>query len=205
MNPWNSAIASLIRFNYDINFIPLSIKALAFIYYIINYAIKGNCSQYQRVMAAAIVRKAFDNYDNNITTGSSNYTLTLDKFTLKAFNQLSHDREINGPLVASYWLNLPNHYFLKVIVKTINIALLQAKFLLILNSQNFNQSDDIVCIDSTKIRLYSIYKHYAYRDSAFDRISIYKYLQFVFIVKQSQQQEGDCKFADGHRQKEDFV
>ncbi len=156
-------------------------------------------------MAAAIVRKPFDDHENNITTGPSNYTSTLDQFALKAFNQLTHDREISGPLVASYLLNLLNHYFPKAIVKTINIALLQVKFSLILNSQNFNQSDDIVRVDGTKIRPCSMYKHYAHRGSAFDRISIYKYLQFVSIVKRSQQQGGDYEFTDGHRQKEDFV
>ncbi len=86
VNPWNPAIASLIQSNHDINFIPSSIKALAFIYYITNYATKSDCSQYQRVMTAAIVRKAFDNHNNNITTYSSNYTSTLDKFALKEFN-----------------------------------------------------------------------------------------------------------------------
>ncbi len=150
-------------------------------------------------MIAAIVRKAFDNYDNNITTGLSNYTPTLDKFVLKAFNRLFQDQEFSGPLVVNYLLNLPDHYFPKAIVKTINIALLQAKFSLILNSQNFNQSDNIMRVDGTKIRLCSMYEHYAHLGSAFDRISIYKHLQFVSIMKRSQQQGGDYKFADGHR------
>ncbi len=183
MNPWNLAIASLIRSNHDINFIPSSIKALAFIHYITNYATKGDYSQYQRVMAVAIMKKAFNDHDNKITTGPSNYTPTLDKFALKAFNQLSHDRKISGPLVASSLLNLPDHYLPKAIVKTINIALLQAKLLLILNCQNFNQSDNIIRVDSIKIRLCSMYEHYTHCGSAFDRISIYKYLQFVSIVK----------------------
>ncbi len=127
-------------------------------------------------MAAAIVRKAFNNYDNNITTSPSNYIPTLDKFTFKTFNQLFHDREISGLLVASYLLNLSNHYSPKAIVKTINITLFQAKFSLILNGQSFNQSDDIICVDGTKIRLYLIYEHYAHRGSTFNRISIYEYL-----------------------------
>ncbi len=84
-------------------------------------------------MTVVMVRKAFDNPDNNITTCPSNYTPTLDKFALKAFNRLSHDREISGPLVAHYLLNLFDHYFPKAIVKIINIALLQAKFSMILN------------------------------------------------------------------------
>ncbi len=86
VNPWNPAIISLIQSNHDINFIPSKIKALAFIHYITNYATKGDCSLYQRVLAAAIVRKAFDDHDNIITTSPSNYKLILDKFVLKAFN-----------------------------------------------------------------------------------------------------------------------
>ncbi len=44
-----------------------------------------------------------------------------------------------------------------------------------------------------------MYEHYAHRGFAFDRISIYKYLRFISIVKQSQQQGGDYEFADGYR------
>ena len=139
-------------------------------------------------MTAAIMKKAFDNHDNNIMTGPSNYIPTFDKFALKVFNQLSHNWKISRLLAASYLLNLLDHYFTKIIVKTINIALLQAKFSLILNDKSFNQLDNIVHIDGTKIRPCSMYKHYAYRAFAFDKISIYKYLQFVSIIKQSQQQ-----------------
>ncbi len=60
VNPWYPTIASLIRSNHDINFIPSNVKALAFIWYITNYATKGDCNQYQRVMRAAFVRKAFE-------------------------------------------------------------------------------------------------------------------------------------------------
>lgn len=60
-------------------------------------------------MAVVIVRKAFNDYDKNFTTSSSNYIPTLDKFPLKIFNQLSYDWEISGLLVASYLLNLPDN------------------------------------------------------------------------------------------------
>ncbi len=72
-------------------------------------------------------------------------------------------------------------------MKTINIAPLQAKFSLILNGQSFNQSDDIVHVNGTIVQSYSMYEHYTHRGSAFDKISIYEYLQFVSIVKRSQQ------------------
>ncbi len=60
INPWNSALASLIRSSHDINFIPSNIKALALVCYITNYTIKGNCSQYQRVMGTTFVRNTHD-------------------------------------------------------------------------------------------------------------------------------------------------
>ena len=90
-------------------------------------------------------------------------------------------------------------------MKTINIALLQAKFLLILNGQSFNQSDDIVQVDGLKIWPCSMYEHYTHRGFVFDGISIYEYLRFVSIVKQFQQQGTDYKFDAGHRQRGDFV
>ena len=86
---------------------------MALIHYITNYATKGDCSQYQRVMASAMVKKGFDNHDKDSTFTPANYTPTLDKFALKAFNQLSHDWEISGLLIASYLLNLLDHYFQK--------------------------------------------------------------------------------------------
>lgn len=75
-------------------------------------------------MGAAIVRKVFDNHNNNLTTDSFNYILIFDKFALKIFNQLSHNQEISKLLIVSYLLNLTDYYFLKIIVKIIYIALL---------------------------------------------------------------------------------
>ena len=60
-----------------------------------------------------IMRKIFDNHNNNIKTSPSNYTSTFDKFALKAINQLSYNKEISRLLVTSYLLNLLNHYFQK--------------------------------------------------------------------------------------------
>ncbi len=187
------------------NFIPSSIKALALIHYITNYATKGDYNQYQRVMAESIVRITFNYHDKDSTNSPTNYTPSLDKFALKAFNRLSHDREMSGLLVACYLLDLPDHYSPKVNMKTINIASLRAKFSLILNGQSFNQSDDIVRVDGTKVQLCSMYEHYAYCGSAFQKISIYEYLQFVSIVKCSHQQDTDYELNVAHRRRGDFV
>lgn len=55
INPWCPALVSLIRSNYDINFIPSNVKALVLVRYITNYITKSDCSQYQRIMEAVFV------------------------------------------------------------------------------------------------------------------------------------------------------
>lgn len=50
-----------------------------------------------------------------------------------------------------------------------------------------------------------MYKHYVHCGSPFDKISIYKDLQFVYIMKCFQQQETDYKFDVGYRHGGEFV
>ncbi|PVH76112.1 hypothetical protein DL98DRAFT_382297, partial [Cadophora sp. DSE1049] len=50
VNPWNPVIASCIRSNYDISWIPTVAKAVCFIYYITNYATKDDVSPYQMLV-----------------------------------------------------------------------------------------------------------------------------------------------------------
>ena len=102
-------------------------NALALIYYITNYATKSDCSQYQWIMEAAFVKKAYD--DMQSLSAEVIIYVAPGKFVLRAFNRLSYDREISGFLVASYLLGLPDHYILSNNVKFINLAIFQKHFL----------------------------------------------------------------------------
>lgn len=106
------------------NFILSNIQVLTLIWYITDYIIISNYNQYQRVIIVIIVKNALNNYDKNLTTISSNFIFLFDKFTLKTFNQLSYNYEIKKSLIARYLFSLTDHYFLKVIIKSINIILL---------------------------------------------------------------------------------
>ena len=124
MNPWSLAIASLIWSNHNINFIFSSMKAFVPIYYITNYATKQDYSQYQRIMAIAIVKKLFEEQDKP-GLESLSYTPTLDKCLLKSFNRLSHNCEVSRPSVARFLLDLSNHYTPNAPMKSNNISMLK--------------------------------------------------------------------------------
>lgn len=93
-------------------------------------------------MATAIIKKVFEDFD--IRFDPINTISKLDKFGLKMFNDLLYDWKVIGLLIASFLFSLPDYYFLTIVRKIINIALLKTKFELILNNHDFNQLDDIM-------------------------------------------------------------
>ena len=109
-------------------------KAIAFIYHITNYASKGDYSQYHRIIAVVIVKKTFKDQDKP-DLGPPSYIQNLNKFLLKAFNRLSHNREVSGPLVVGFLVNLPDYYTPDVLIKSINIFVLKNKFQLLIFGQ----------------------------------------------------------------------
>ena len=84
----------------------------------------------------AIVRKAFKNLDNRLSTPNS--SLRVNKLALKVFNWELHDQKISKSLVVSFFFSLPDYYSLIIVVKIINILLLKIVFDLILGSQDLN-------------------------------------------------------------------
>src|ERR1700710_2214076 len=78
VNKYNPVIASEIRCNHDVNFIPSSPKVLAAVYYMTNYATKAQVDRGQLVLAAA--------ENNNLPSPEP---LDMFKFALKAYNPVS--------------------------------------------------------------------------------------------------------------------
>jgi hypothetical protein len=112
-NPWNPAIASCIRSNQDISWIPTVVKALCLIYYITNYATKDDVSPYQMLVKAALLKQSIENAKATLTPGANDLRIRkkdMDQFALRCFNTLSHDREISGVQIASSLLQLPTYY-----------------------------------------------------------------------------------------------
>jgi hypothetical protein len=115
VNPWNPAIATCIRSNHDISWIPTVSKSLSLIYYITNYATKDDISPLQIITKAALLRQAIESANNNPSPTRADLRLRqkgLDNFALRCFNSLSQDREVSGVQVASTLLGLPSYYTL---------------------------------------------------------------------------------------------
>ncbi|KAJ5370019.1 uncharacterized protein N7496_006111 [Penicillium cataractarum] len=124
VNPWNPYIASCIRSNHDISWIPTVSKSLSLLYYITNYATKDDISPCQMVTKAALLKQMIERAAAAPAPTSADSRLRqrgLNNFALRCFNSLSQDREVSGVQVASALLQLPFYYTLNYNFTRINL------------------------------------------------------------------------------------
>ncbi|KAJ6118382.1 hypothetical protein N7471_013849 [Penicillium samsonianum] len=113
INPWNPTIASCLRPNHDISWIPTVSKSLALVYYIANYATKDDVSPWQMVAKGVFLKQAIEKAkvaDPSTATDLRLRERNMDNFALRCFDSLAHDRKVSGVQVASTLLHLPNYY-----------------------------------------------------------------------------------------------
>ena len=110
-DPWitfyNPAIATSIRSNHDISWVPTSTKALALVHYLTNYATKADISPQQMLLKAALLAESKERLESN---SGDNISSQDTKFLLRWYNSLAHDQEISGVQIASHLLGFPTHY-----------------------------------------------------------------------------------------------
>lgn len=152
VNPWCTAIASLIRSNHNENFIYSNVKTLALVRYITNYWTKDNFHQYQHVMGAAFIHKAYE--DVAAWSGDENPAkqigfVDVNKFALYAFNRLAYDRGIGNSLATISFLGLPEYYTPQSSLRRVNLNTLSRKIALLLfpEETNMNFSDQLPSLD----------------------------------------------------------
>ncbi len=197
VNLWNLVRVSILRSNYDITFDSSSNNTLVLIYYITNYATKGNCSQYQRIMGAAFVKKAY----NDIQPSTIVITYVApNKFAFKAINHLAYNWEISGPLVASYLLGLPDYYTLSDNVKSINLAIFWKcfpEFSLHIYKHKSNV-DDFVQLRHQISAPPTMFDHFCCRRGRLQKFCLFVYMHIVSIYPLKLANLSDIKFEPNH-------
>lgn len=188
-NPWNPAIASCVRSNHDISWIPTVSKSLSLIYYITNYATKDDVSPWQIVAKAALLKQRIER-----ARAAQSPTITdlrlqqtgFDNFALRCFNTLSHDREISGVQVASILLNLPTHYTINYNFKRINLWWLRRYVRHIIESASVDSGSSPAPVEEEPCTYevggaapFSIFDNYKWRGPKLACLTLFEYCMLV--------------------------
>lgn len=208
INPWNPAIASCVRSNHDISWIPTVSKSLSLIYYITNYATKDDVSPWQMLAKAALLKESIEKAKVAEQPTATDLRLRkkgVNNFALRCFNALSHDREISGVQVASILLQLPTYYTINYNFVRINLWWLRRYIRAIIRPdrpQRSSSSDPIAeepCTyetgDTTPV---SIFDNYKWRGPHLAPLALFEYCMLIKIKHVRDAIADDVDFDPNH-------
>lgn len=189
INPWNPAIASCVRSNHDISWIPTVSKSLSLIYYITNYATKDDVSPWQMVAKAALLKQSIEKAKVAEPPTAIDLRLRekgVKNFALRCFNALSHDREISGVQVASVLLQLPTYYTINYNFIRINLWWLRRYIRTIIQPdglQSSHSSDPMAeepcAYETGDTAPVSIFDNYKWRGPHLAPLALFEYCMLV--------------------------
>ncbi|KAJ5761308.1 hypothetical protein N7520_008464 [Penicillium odoratum] len=189
INPWNPTIASCVRSNHDISWIPTVFKSLSLIYYITNYTTKDDVSPWQIVAKAALLKQRIDRAHATESPTTTDLRLRqqgLDKFALRCFNTLAHDREISGVQVASILLNLPTYYTVSYNFNRINLWWLRRYVRQIIEPTNVDNGEssspmkeERCAYEAGRTAPISIFDNYKWRGPYLACLTLFEYCMLV--------------------------
>ena len=102
--------------------------ATAAVYYMMNYVMKYNVSQYQLILAAAMLKCMIEAAKTVSDLSERQLRIRhqdMNKFTLQVFNCLSEDHKISDSQAASCLLDLSDYYTLQSKIQHLNLHHLQ--------------------------------------------------------------------------------
>jgi hypothetical protein len=208
VNPWNPAIASCIRSNHNISWIPTVSKSLSLVYYITNYATKDDISPLQMVTKAALLKQAINQANTTQSPTTTQMRLRqrgMDNFTLCCFNSLSQDRKVSRVQVASTLLQFPSYYTLNYNFSHLNLWWLRRYICAIIQPDHAQQSspsnavaEEPCSYDYSASAPASIFDNYKWRGATLTSLSIFEYCMLVRTKRLQDATTDDIPFAEKH-------
>ena len=215
INPWNPAIASCIRSNHDISWIPTVSKSLSLVYYITNYATKDDISPEQMLLKAALLRQSIEKAKMAEHPTAAETRLRekgMDQFALRCFNTLANLREISGVQVANTLLQYPDSYTVGSRFFSVDLWWLRRYVRGILYPDDPNNENTSVPVDDEPCRYeagesapVSAFDNYKWRGSILASLSLYEYCMMVQTRNNRSARPDDIDFDSSHPRCDNFI
>ena len=203
INPWNPSLASALRSNHDISFVPTLTMALSTVYYMTNYATKHDVGQHQLILTAALVKRALEDAKAAAVPSEAQLRIRsqdMDKFALRAFNRLANDREVSGPQAASCLLGLPDSYKLPTTIRRLNLQHLRDRLQHVLTAEPgaFWGGEETTRVTMARRAPTTFFEHYFWRGPSFQDLCLYEYLKVVAVKPMGSATGADIPFLPQH-------
>ena len=214
INPWNPAIATCIRSNHDLSWVPTMSKTISLIYYLTNYATKDDVSPQQVLVKAALLKRTIDSAKAALDPTAEDIRISLkdmDQFALRCFNTLSHDREISGVQIASSLLQLPDHYTANDNFVQVNLWWLRQHVRATMEptapaATDSTPLDDEQCVYQPEDKVPSSrFDNYSHRGPLLSNLSFFEYHMLVQSRRKQNSTQTDIEFDPAHPRSDRFL
>ena len=194
---YNPAIASCIRSNHDITWIPTSSKALAYVYYLTNYATKADISPQQILVKGALIADSMKSAGNNIANADDLHQDS--KFLLRWYNSLAHDQEVSGVQIASSLLQFPAYYtnFKKFVHFNLWRLRIAIRSLLQISDPDDVENDRYMLHPRAKTPL-NRFDNYRWRGTSLEDYCFWEYVMLVDHCPRKDATTVDCLYDPAH-------
>lgn len=204
VNPWNPALASCLRSNNDISWIPTVSKSLSLIYYMTNYATKDDVSPWQVIAKAALLKQSIESAKTADPPTATDIRLQekgTTNFALRCFNTLAHDREVSGVQVASTLLQLPSYNTNSYNFVRVNLWWLRQHVRSMLRSEGSNPAplaEELCTYEIGDAAPASIFDNYKWRGPHLASLVFFEYCMLVRTKNVRDAVLDDVDFDDSH-------
>jgi hypothetical protein len=190
---YNPAIATSIRSNHDVSWIPTSTKALAYIYYLTNYATKTDVSPQQMLVKARLLAES----RQKLTSAIDDTDCQDWKFLLHLYNYLAHGQEISGVQIASSLLQFPGHYASYSKFAHVHLSHLRSHFRALLQGSSTSEDDSCMlhartCLPKNR------FDNYRWRGESLKDFSFFEYCMLVQTGPMRDASSADCPYDTTH-------
>ena len=132
-----------------------------------------------------------------IPAGASNLFANTDKFALRVFNWIAHDRKISCFLAANTLLKLPEFYTSKSqMLKKVATHTICCKFPSIIFSNTLDDTKIHHKIGRSTKTLATLFENYECKSKQLKEFFLFDYIKFITIV--SKKNAGDVFFTNQH-------
>ena len=206
MNKWNPVMASVLRCNHDVKFIPGQSSFLGLVYYITDYATKISKLLYHTFsIAAGLVPSSRS--ESERAADEEEVSKSSRRFLVRVFNKMSVAREISGPEIGNVLIGQPEFYT-NVKFTTMSYNSLYAEMIEMFPHLRADTLDQDGCHSATVSILDSRtatdrFTDYKYRGSILENVCLYDYSSIVYTSSLPNTLAGGnseslIRFSDGH-------
>ena len=208
LNPYNPVLEALVAANTDMSFLPTTVKMLALLFYMTNYATKDDLAP-EQILARCALLKANAEKQHAMSYGRTQALPDAGgNFVLRCANALARDTEVSSVQMVHNLLGYEDCFQANNMYRRINLYWVRKAVQSLIKGDgdlSAAMADQPCGVSAENHRAFTIFDDYTYRGSMLEKYCFFEYLMLTSCRKKNSRTKASVKFAAQHPRSETHV